>query len=394
MKGGSPSDERGIYFMKKWKNSHLIISVMFIGIILSFSIFFGVTALFENRDADSTPYFDGKEHSEMISSDFCNAFYRNNSLQNIIREYEFKLFGLIGEGNIISGYNDFLFEKTDEVYDYDYLKDFCGRSPFSEAELEQMYQNLCLRQKKYDSDSVHYILAVIPNSQSVYSENMPIFVGIHDAENSRLSQFENYVASKDPSINFLNLTDSLIEAKEQSDYLLYNNTDNSLNALGEWYAFRAIYDKMSSLTSDNKSLTVNNPILDFSSLSFYSHTSEGRRLARISGLMDIIKNHTVSLSTDLTSKHFYVFREMNSSNEDTINYDRSRFKSSKPYVVLAFSNEWDKILIQPYMSNTFFQVGYTFDMNYSDKNHNIVIHIIHENELSSLLNSDIADTYR
>ena len=367
---------------------------MFIGIILSFTIFFGITALFENRDADNVPYFDGKEHSEIINSNFCNAFYRNDGLQSMIREYKFKLFGLIDNDNIISGYNDFLFEKTDGIYDYDYLKDFCGKYPFSQTELERMYENLCLRQQKYNSESVHYILAVIPNSQSVYSENMPFFVGAYNKENSRLSQFENYVASKDPDINFLNLTDKLIEAKNESKYPLYNNTDNSLNALGEWYVYRGIYEKMSSFSSNNKSLTEKNPILDFSSLSFYAHTSEGKHLARLSGLMEIIGNHNVSLSTDLTSKQYCIFREMNSSNEETIHYDRSRFQSSKPSVLLSFSNEWDKTLIQPYMSNTFFQVGYTLDMSYTDHNYNVVIQVIHENELSSLLNPDIADTYR
>ena len=380
--------------MKKWENTHLITSVLFIGIILSFTIFFGITALFENRDTDNVPYFDGKEHSEIINSNFCNAFYRNDGLQSMIREYKFKLFGLIDNDNIISGYNDFLFEKTDGIYDYDYLKDFCGKYPFSQTELERMYENLCLRQQKYNSESVHYILAVIPNSQSVYSENMPFFVGAYNKENSRLSQFENYVASKDPDINFLNLTDKLIEAKNESKYPLYNNTDNSLNALGEWYVYRGIYEKMSSFSSNNKSLTEKNPILDFSSLSFYAHTSEGKHLARLSGLMEIIGNHNVSLSTDLTSKQYCIFREMNSSNEETIHYDRSRFQSSKPSVLLSFSNEWDKTLIQPYMSNTFFQVGYTLDMNYTDHNYNVVIQVIHENELSSLLNPDIADTYR
>ena len=110
--------------------------------------------------------------------------------------------------------------------------------------------------------------------------------------------------------------------------------------------------------------------------------------------MEIIGNHNVSLSTDLTSKQYCIFREMNSSNEETIHYDRSRFQSSKPSVLLSFSNEWDKTLIQPYMSNTFFQVGYTLDMSYTDHNYNVVIQVIHENELSSLLNPDIADTYR
>ena len=67
--------------MKKWENTHLITSVLFIGIILSFTIFFGITALFENRDADNVPYFDGKEHSEIINSKFCNAFYRCGRLR-------------------------------------------------------------------------------------------------------------------------------------------------------------------------------------------------------------------------------------------------------------------------------------------------------------------------
>lgn len=376
----------------------MIVAMLFIGIILSFTAYFGITAAFDDPDSAADACWDGEQHEEITLKGFSDAFYRSKELQNTIKEYEFRLFGTVANDNIISGHDDFLFEKSDSTYDYNYLADCTGNYSFSEEELQQIADNIRQRQRRYALDSTYYMLVVIPNSQTIYSEKLPFYIS-NDRADTRLEQLSAYISQNYPSVSFLNLTESLLAAKSESEYPLYNNTDNSLNALGEWYVYSAIYDALGNMydivseSGEYISLTSKNPKLELDDLSFYVHNSEGKRLAREAGLAQIISNRTVSLSNDLTTNKYSIFAGYNGSPEETIHRDRNRFQSSKPFILFSFSSEWDKILIQPYMSNTFFRVGYGFNMSYNNEAYTAVVQIIHENELSSLLNPDVALTY-
>lgn len=138
-------------------------------------------------------------------------------------------------GGVIFGKNNFLFNKAAE--NYDYISDFRGEIPYSEDELDRIYNALNKRRIAYANNGVDYFAVIIPNSQTVYPEYMPSEYGTLSG-NTRLRQLSEYLTEKG-NINFIDLTEILTEAKDQGQ--LYNNTENSLNALGAYYAYTGIY---------------------------------------------------------------------------------------------------------------------------------------------------------
>ena len=72
-----------------------IFTVFFVGIVLSFSLFFAVTAVFTPNESISEDYFDGSEGNTGIFSAFNDACLKNKSFYDLINEYEYKIFNNI-----------------------------------------------------------------------------------------------------------------------------------------------------------------------------------------------------------------------------------------------------------------------------------------------------------
>ena len=364
---------------KEMTSMQLIVIACFIGILLTAAIFY-LTNMFITGDGALTSYcYDGGviEGEDPIHA-FNRAIYQSESTLTFIHEQQYTLFGVVNSNLVIAGYDNFLFEVSHDSYDYSYLEDYYGNCSFTEAESGAILENLQNRYDYYRSHGDDYLLVIIPNAQSVYSEKMPAYYGTI-SEESRLSRLSDYLTANG-FINFIDLTDDLRYAKD--DEILYHNTQNSLNALGMYYAYREVYDVLDS------SLFYGTTPVERASLRFNYNNTNGRYLAKKAGLEHIISNHTLSLSGSLTQNYV-----IDSTDTSTAVTPPGEDTSQYPILLLQFSNAQDRLLSEPYFSNTFYKVSYqtslkTVAPSQTDSNPRIVVQFIYESELGCLLEQE------
>ena len=342
---------------------NFITVLMFLGIIGTFTVFFGITALTNSGDI--------YEFEKELNS----AVYENEDLKNAITELNFKIFHRVDNDNVIVGADGFLFEHTDEKSGYGYLLDYQGELAFSEAELEKIKSNIELRRSAYESAGCEYLLVVIPNSQTVYSENMPFYYGAM-SDSRRLSVLSEYLSQSGTDC-FFDVTSELLAAKKEG--LQYNNTENSLNALGAYTVYSAIIDRLGA----EKEVVL-------SPSDFYRHLDTGRAVARSAKIEHIVYNKTVSLSLKIDPRY-----EVSHQYE---NFKITTMKGSDVSVLVEYGNEWNRVILQPYLSNTFGTVAYKYGYKFSEfanseAKPDTVIQIVCENELDTLFDEEISMSY-
>ncbi|MBO5327030.1 MAG: hypothetical protein J6A84_02790 [Clostridia bacterium] len=368
--------------MRKMNSTyHLIVSTVFIGVLLTFSIFYLTNMLTEQKNGIAPTCYDGSviESSEPFSHLRRNIYQQQSSL-DLVQEYQYRVFGVVNSNLVVAGKNDFLFEIVDTEHQYNYIEDYIGNYAFTEEEMSLILHRLEQTKLSYAERNAEYLLVIIPNSQTVYSECMPSFLGDIN-ENTRLNVMSNYLIEHDFH-DFIDLTVDLRAAKD--DGLLYNNTENSLNSLGSYYTYKAVYQRFSPNVLENTKL------LERQNLHFYQHIMAGKRVAREAGLADVVENHTVSLSNRTKLNYRFTRSTANFSSTFMLPYYTPSEISDSPELLLQFSNTWEQLQIEPFFSNTFSKVTYQTDLSddpviFNVAKPKVVIQFIYENELSQLL---------
>ena len=349
----------------------VIIIVLFVGILLSFLLNFGISAYLGTVDTVDS-YFDGEEHDNIVLSKFADTFYLSSAVRQSITYVDYYLFGRIPTNEIILGDDEFLFPTYDEENDYNYVADYYGELKPEASELALYYQGLLDITAAYDELGVACYIAVIPNAQTVYSERMPEFMS-EPSEFTRLRSINDYFARRGVS-NYLDLSNYLIRSKKFGE--LYNNTEDSLNSRGAYYAYRAVIEM---LPADVKRV-ITPVVLNDDDL--VQHSGAGKVLARAASLENVIKNKTVSLSTDFVQKY-----------QILLSYDKYDMAFAKmqyrddlpalPRIEFSFSSDWDRIIMIDYLSNTFGTAIYHNSLNFDAdviKEAYPTIHVIFLNE--------------
>ena len=359
---------------------HLLITAIFIGILLSFSIFYLVqTAMGRETDVTDT-CLDG---SVIGGEDFLNRFnrsvYQNADMLAMIREHQFLALNAVSGENVIVGDDDFLFEIRDTEYEYSYLDDYLGLEAFTEEEHAAILSLLQRRTESYRERGAQYLLVVLPNAQTVYSENMPAYLG--NIAPTRLARLEEYLAANGFE-NLLDLTDALIEAK--SSGTLYNNTENSLNSLGIYH----VYVEVCEYFSEGIMSSVR--VIPRGDLSFYNHLTTGKAVARRAGISDVALNLTVSLGNNAPHHYLTPYRTGRLTQTKLHDGDLPLGMADTPSLLLQFSDKWDRMQAEPFFSNSFKKVTYQTDWiddaeSFQLASPSVVVQFIHENQLSWLL---------
>lgn len=357
--------------------------VFFIGVILFFGIYFSFSALwgFEvDNKVDSLP-------DQIVLKRFSDAVFRNKEQNDHIKLYNYKLFSVIDGYDVIIGEDDFLFQTVSDDGTYNYILDYLGKSKLTKNQLDIIAKSLQMRKQAYDNHGISYMIAVVPNSHTVYRENLPGYFDNLEPDTS-LMQLTAYM-EKNTDVCFVNLTDSIVQNKSQG--LLYNNTENSINSKGAFFAYREIFNNIpSDITAK---ITPN----EFSDYYYCTNIIRGKSIAQKIELQEYIKNYTVSLSDETVLK-YAVKSNLGIYEYSTINVKYKDKISTRPMVMIECSDEWNKTQFIPYFSNTFYMVtyknSYTFNRFILD-NQNItsVIQIINEDELMSLLDENTTMSY-
>ena len=368
---------------------NVIFLLTFLGIVLSFSLFFYMSETMYSEEEENGEFFGltyGVSDDDLFEYD--SRFMKNSVVHDAIIETEYKMFGNVKHESIVKGKHEFLFEFGKNQYGYDYAADYFGQRKLTASELEALGDAIALRQKIYADQGRYYVLAVIPNSQTVYSEYMPQYL-VGRGNNTVLSQLSRYMKEQEIGC-YIDLTEFIKASK--GDVVMYNNTENSVNALGAYYVYSAIIDSLPEdvVSADRK--------LDVNDFSYFIHYTDGKNTAIEAGLESLIKNETVSMSNSTEFKYTVVDH---SEGVDTT-YVKSAYKnevSVKPSILLDCSNEWDKIQLMPYFSNTFgvssYKIGHSYDPDVMyGINPLVVIQTIHEYEIPMLLDRAVSVSYQ
>ncbi len=349
----------------------VIIIVLFVGILLSFLLNFGISAFLGTEELTDS-YFDGEEHDNIVLSKFADTFYLSESIRKNIVYVDYYLFGRIHTNEVILGDDEFLFPTYDQVNGYNYVADYYGEIKPEEAKLVLYYKGFLDIIDAYDELGVDCYIAVIPNAQTVYSERMPEFMG-EQSDDTRLKTVNDYFAKRGAS-NFLDLSDDLISSKKYGE--LYNNTEDSLNSRGAYYAYRAVIE---ALPADVKGVIT--PV-DLSDRDLIQHSTGGKILARAASLENVIKNKNVSLSTDFVQK----YQTLLSFENYDMTFTKLQYRDelpSLPRIEFSFSSDWDRIIMIDYFSNTFGTTIYRTSLDFDEsviKKAYPSIHVIFLNE--------------
>ena len=321
----------------------VIIIVLFVGILLSFLVNIGVSAYLGSEELVDD-YYDGEDHPNIIISDFADTFYLSKKIRGNIIKVDYKLFNRLPTSEVLLGEGEFLFPTVDEETGYNYVADYFGELKPTDIELNRYFNGISELTEEYREHGTEIYFIIIPNSQTVYPELMPDYMG-NISENTRLKTVTRYLGKRAVQ-NYLDLTDALHAAKENGE--LYNNTEDSLNSRGAYYAYRAVINKLPSFI--RKEIT---PV-ELNAGDLVHHTTVGKVLARKTSLENEIKNRTVSLSTDFVQKYqiYLSFEDY----EYDMAYAKRNYKDelpTMPRIQFQFSSEWDKIIMIDYFSNTF-----------------------------------------
>ena len=357
---------------------HLIVITMFVGILLTCAIFYITSATLGSEAEQAERCYDGSDITSGLFADFRRAIYQNESTLTRVRAHQYRVFDVVHDKNVIAGADDFLFEVEDEDNDYNFLRDYLGEEQFSDAECAAIMKELQKRKDLYAARGAEYYLVILPNVQTVYSDKMPVYLG--EPRKTRLDGLDEYLLANGFT-NYANLTDEMVTYKSQG--VLYNNTENSLNALGMYYVYRCVCDRFSD------DLMAKTRILTRRELTFYYHLRTGKAVARRAGLSDVVQNLTVSLSN--STKLNYYKRSGGLVTETTILPFEGNFTAPQtPSLLLQFSSAWEALQAEPLFSNTFSHVTYQTNLAdnaeiYASAEPDVVIQFIYENQLSWLL---------
>ena len=168
---------------------------------------------------------------------------------------------------------------------------------------------------------------------------------------------------------------------ESGDLVMYNNTENSINAYGAYCIYNTAVTKMLADTGK----VVDRIHRD--EIEFFTRITDGRVIAQRAGLARTIKNRTISVPDGMTDGYEVVY-----SNKNLITTKRTGVypSNTRECVVVECTNDWDRIQLMPYFSNTFDTVNYrgrllTHPSLAVNEGATVVIQIIHESELADLL---------
>lgn len=359
----------------------VITIVLFIGILLSFLVNFGVSAYFGSEELVES-YFDMEEHPNIFLSDFSNTFYLSKKVQSNIIKIDYYLFGRLPTSDVILGEDEFLFPAFDKKSRYSYAADYLGEYKPKGSELDFYYNGILELTKEYKKAGTEIFFIVIPNSQTVYSEKMPDYMG-EISNDTRLKSTTRYLKKRGIT-NYLDLTDTLIAAKESGE--LYNNTEDSLNSRGAYYAYLAALDMLP------EEVRAELPVVELKDADLVKHTTDGKVLARLASLEDKIKNRTVSLSSDFVQKYEILLK----FDDYEMSSPKMLYKNelpSYPRVLLQYSSDWDRIIMTDYFSNTFGTTIYSTSASPTkevlNKDPAYVFCFIHEKDLVMLANGSL-----
>lgn len=350
--------------MKRIRAIDFLLVTLFAGILLTFTVIIGLT---DYTDSENAVSFNGQFHSNSVLNDF-------------VRYFDYKVFKHIDEGDLLIGKDEWLFEAIDSENGYERLLDYIGGNAFTERELNSISDTVSRRAAAYKAEGVEYMLIVVPDSITVCSDKVPWYLGAQ-SENTRLAQVTAECLKRGIE-EFINPTDAMIA--ESGEILMYNNTENSINAYGAYCIYNVAVSRFLAVTGRDVERIYREDI------DFYTRLTDGKYIAQKVGLSRTVKNRTVSVSDGMNANYSTVYNGKELVITERAGYET---RSEKEIVVVEYTHDWDRIQLMPYFSNTFDKVYYSGSLSEQPSaakqyNATLTVQIIHESELNNLIKNN------
>ena len=365
-----PKEKRSLERLRDALNAAIII--VFSGILLTFltSMLFNTSYGIETEDS----FFDGEEHDGLFFLSLSEIFYKNTELKRNVSKLEFTLFSKVNGDSVIIGDDGYLFEVKNESTGYSFWKDCSGALSFTKQEENEIASAVKKATAYYASLGIDYYVAIIPNSHTVYHENLPNGIIPSDSASRRMNLL---IALEHNGIkNYIDTTASLERRSE--DYILFNNTENSPTPLGAYFAYREICRR---LCDNGHSLM----LIEEDSLRYQVHLTKSRSLAQLAGVSDHIENVTVSLTSGM--KKYFVASEL--GNAIITKSTLYPVGANGPRALISTSQGNDSSAFTFFFASSFGECMTEISSNVTESKlrefaPQIYIQIIHENELGSI----------
>lgn len=200
--------------------------------------FYSNTFLLDNRPLAKRP--------DKLSLHFAQDYerYFNDTFagrKKLVKRYsKLKLRLGLDNGYMIYGQNGWAFYDSAKVPDGYTLIDYYGEVVFTPEELQKIASGMKAAKDFYAKRGIDYIVTVVPNKESMYSEFMPPRMQkARVSDKSRTDRAIEYV-KENTDVEVLNWRDIFTQAKQEIETPLYFKQDSHWNSLGVYVAYEEL----------------------------------------------------------------------------------------------------------------------------------------------------------
>jgi alginate O-acetyltransferase complex protein AlgJ len=198
----------------------------------------------ENRELAQAPtedcslaeYADGWERYLVDNFGFRPYLIRWNSMLKLTG------LGVSPVSSVILGKDSWLFYHSEALADGNTVNDWRGTIPLSQSELVRLQEQLEANEKIFAERNIPYLVVIVPNKSTVYSEYMPDTIRKF-RNTTRLDQFMEHMR-RSSRVSVLDLREALFEAK--NSHPLYWKTDSHWNSYGAYIGYSEIMRRLSA----------------------------------------------------------------------------------------------------------------------------------------------------
>lgn len=219
---------------KTWKIVYVVLSVTVMAVPFAGMTFFKTDTTTENKRMAEMPEIkeDGELNREYLS-DLGTYFNDHFAFRNYLVDADSRIqSGVFGESNV-----DTVLVGTDGwLYYTATLDNYLGQNRMSERTISNCTHNMKLFQDYVEAQGAEFVLAIPPNKNSLYGDNMPYYDSYRVSDGSDMDIMSAKFA--EAGINYADLFTLL---KEQSD-TMYLKRDSHWNNMGALLAYNCILD--------------------------------------------------------------------------------------------------------------------------------------------------------
>lgn len=150
---------------------------------------------------------------------FEDHFAFRNAFVNADSEIQSRVFGVSNMDTVIKGTDGWL-------YYTDTLNDFLGKNTLSDRGIFNIYNNLFIMEKYAENRGAKFTLAIAPNKNSLYKDNMPYYYSVKASNNKNIKKLETYLNREE-----ISYTD-LFKFFETQNEIFYLKRDSHWNNKG------------------------------------------------------------------------------------------------------------------------------------------------------------------